>query len=58
METLGQHSVHWGIDPAPPSSKIPPPSFLPSPPLNLQNVQAPPFLAITPIYWFFVKSPL
>ena len=30
----------------------PPPSFLPSPPLNLQTVQAP-FWAIPPLYWFF-----
>ena len=40
METLGQHSVYWGIDPAPT------PLFLakpPPPPLNLQNVQAPSF---------------
>ena len=34
------HSVHWGISP---HSKIPPPSFLPSLPLNLQTVQDPLF---------------
>ena len=35
------HSVHWGINP---SSKTPPPSFLPSPPppLNRQTVHTPP----------------
>ena len=37
-----EHSVHWGINPHRPS-KTPPPSFLPSPPLNLQIVHAPSF---------------
>ena len=31
------HSVHWGFNPL---SKTPPPSFLPSPPLNQKTVQA------------------
>ena len=30
-------------------------SFLPSPPLNLQTVQAPFFRQFLPIYWFFVN---
>ena len=39
---LSQH-VHRASTPSPLSSKTPPFSFLPSPPLNLQTVQVPPF---------------
>ena len=52
------HSVHWGINP---SSKTPPPSFLPSPPpLNRQTVHTPPplFRQSHPLYWFFMNPPL
>ena len=42
------HSVHWGIN-AP--SKMPPPSFLPNPPLN------PLFRQSSPLNWFFVNPP-
>ena len=34
------HNVYWGINPT--SKTSPPPSFLPSPSLNLHTVQAPP----------------
>ena len=33
------------------------PSFLPSPPLNLQTVQTPFFWQFPPIYWFFEHPP-
>ena len=42
-----------------PPSKMPSPSFLPSPLLNLQTVQAPPFLGNPPtLYVFHDSSPL
>ena len=44
----GYHSVHWGIKP--PLKNTPP--FLPSPPLNLQTLQAP-FLRNPPFYISF-----
>ena len=35
------------------------PTFLPSPPpFKLRNCPNPPFLAIPPLYWFFVNPPL
>ena len=44
------HSVHLGITS---------PSFSPSPFLNLQTIQAPPFFRqFSHIYWFFVSLPL
>ena len=46
-----KHSVHWGIKPP---SKTPPFSCQASP-LNLKTVQAAPFQAIPPPYWFFVN---
>ena len=52
------HSVHWGINPPPPSPlKNTNPSILPSPPSNLQTVQAPFFRQSLPLYWFFMNSP-
>ena len=47
------HSVHRGINPP---SKTPLPSFLPSPPLNLQTVQAPLF-KYCPLYIGFSWTP-
>ena len=46
---LGEnHSVHGGINLPPPQKHLLP-SFVPSPsPLNLQTVQAPPFLCTPP----------
>ena len=44
-----RHSVHWGITTP---IKNTTPSFLPSPSLNLQTVQAPLFLAIRPYILF------
>ena len=52
MFNQAQHSGHEGINPL---QKYPPPSALPSPPLNQQTVHAPPFLVIPTIYWFFKK---
>ena len=43
VKSLNEHSVHWGINPP---QKHPLLSFLSSPPLNLQNIQASLFLAI------------
>ena len=48
-----KHSVHWGINP--PQKHHP--HFFVKPPLNLETVQAPPFQAIPPIYWFFATPP-
>ena len=45
------HSVHWGITTPSNSLTSTTPSFLPSP-LNLQTVQAPPFLGNP---WFFIN---
>ena len=51
---MGQnnHSEHWGINP---SSKTPPTSFLPIPPLKSTNCPSTPslFRQSAPIYWFF-----
>ena len=59
--TLQQlHSVHQISTPPPLPSKTPPPSFFPSPPLNMQTVQAPSpfFLGNTPSILVFQESPL
>ena len=47
------HSVHWGINPLSLKKNHLPLSCQASPPLNQQTVQAPPFQAIPPLYWFF-----
>ena len=47
-------SVRWGINPA---SKASPPLFCQAP-LNLQTVQASPFLAIPPNTLVFCEPPL
>ena len=53
LTSLSRHSVHWGSKP--PLRNTIPPSFLPSPRLNLQTIQ---FLGILPPpYWFFVNPP-
>ena len=53
------HSGHWGINPLPPQKHYPPPSFLPSSPLNQHTVQAPPpFLGNPPYILVFQDSPL
>ena len=46
------HNLHWGINLP---LKTPTLSFLPSPLLNLQIVQAPFFKQSLPIYLFFVN---
>ena len=52
------HSVHWGINPPPPSpSKTPPCLFFTKPPLNLQTVPATPFWAISPYILVFLRTP-
>ena len=52
------HSVHWGINPPPPS-KTPPSSFLPRPPLKLANCASPFFLGNPPpSLYIFLWAPL
>ena len=53
METLGQHSVYWGIDPAPT------PLFLakPPPPLKSAKCASPPFLGNHTYLLVFRKIP-
>ena len=51
------HSVHCGINPPPPPSKTPPLSFLQSPPLNRQTVQALSFYAVAPSVLVFREPP-
>ena len=48
------HSVHWGLNP---TSKTSTPSFLPSPFLNLQLIQAPFLGNLSPMYCFFMHFP-
>ena len=48
------HSVHWGLNP---TSKTSAPSFLPSPFLNLQTIQAPLFTQFSPYVLLFHTPP-
>ena len=48
------HSRHWGINPPPLKNTTP--SFLPSPPVNQQTVQAPLFRQF-PLYIGFLRPP-
>ena len=58
METLGQHSVHWGIDPAPPLLKnTPPPLFLAKSPLKSAKCASPPFFGNHTYILVFRKIP-
>ena len=58
---FSDHSIHSGINPPFPPSKIPQPSFLPNsgqlPPLKSTNCPSPPFYVIPTMYWFFVNPP-
>ena len=48
------HSVHWGLNP---TSKTSTSSFLPSPLLNLQTIQAPLLSQLTPNILVFHANP-
>ena len=50
------YSVHRGINLSSKTPRPPPPSFLPSPSLNLLS-KRPLFRQSAPIYWFFVNPP-
>ena len=57
MFPIMSHSVHWGIKSNPPQKHHP--SFLPSRPLNLHTIQAPPLLGNSPLYIIvFRETPL
>ena len=53
QKPIKKHKKHWDIKPP---QKHPPPSFLPSPLLNLQNVHPPHFIQ-SPLYIVFFPTP-